>query len=1030
MMRRRSWRPESYRDDDVLQQSRLRTDEDMWAENKINLGLADLLAKEEVIFKSLGILKDKLNGYLGTIGCSQVDGSCAVSDKCPSSIGDGSGFPSLTEWADDDSDSEIGMQLRAVAILMANGVQPKVFQVQQTRYDTHSNQGPRVKQLLSDLKTGVFTFIKAAENCGFFDDVMVSTFTDFGRRLAENSRKGTDHGWGTYNVVFGKGLRTQVLGYNEAAADATQKSALAQIIPMHANAYSVKEAKGDLTMTTDLETWNACLLNALALPALPRLGRCPSELHIRSGLNTIPMFDETLYYKTVPGQNVTSSNAVPSAPNNGGSSSSMDTSHMQTVLSRTQVLHFARRTGFSVKSLGLDAYFMPNFTSSGSTSSRRSSSPILPTLTLQEAVTKVLSDENVAQTAGNKTAEVFIDYVPRLHNVIKLWSSERRQKRNNWKDVMQIPYPRNDTIQHRLKRWGIESFFDMSSVVDNDLEGSIAVKPEYIGREDEILQALRNNVTQFFTPQTVDKAKDKFKNNLASDEVNWYRTIMYVPDVKEIVAVTFEKIVNDWKCVNGTHPDDSSVPCDTKCDLRNLLTIDYNAKTAMLTDTRARGDDNTKNSAPWKILQNCLKTQDNRKTFEIQRYNVVKSKVRGKSIDMYVNDMTNPATGLRARMTWFWLNWYATPVSAIGNDWLLMYKQYYTIWTKALGNYRTLARTMFKDAALRKSLDQFEEVECGTVPIENFAREWFERFTVGLMAHNEGDIKRLSKGLMNCKDDVESQNLDLMTPGMIFSNTSEVLWTVTEAEQNLIVDRILDFKFSGEPPAAAQFLCGKLYGEFGVLPKSDTLSAAGFPPEVVNCANFLYDHNYDPTYALTWIFEDKKHFLSTLGKKKRWPMAAIIGPIIDLDLLGSYSTNWVYQKLSNVGMPPFEPQDVSGFDLDNVWTLDRLTKAHEFAEEISGKAETSSADKSYFEDVETMTAKLAPFNLGPSQPTKYSYSVRVCGPDFFVETKGKEGNQTIDSTLFAEMGSSKRARYDAWKASVRFSLMNVCQFVC
>ena len=129
-------------------------------------------------------------------------------------------------------------------------------------------------------------------------------------------------------------------------------------------------------------------------------------------------------------------------------------------------------------------------------------------------------------------------------------------------------------------------------------------------------------------------------------------------------------------------------------------------------------------------------------------------------------------------------------------------------------------------------------------------------------------------------------------------------------------------------------------------------------------------------------------------------------------------------------MPPFEPQDVSGFDLDNVWTLDRLTKAHEFAEEISEKAEKSSADKSYFEDVETMTAKLAPFNLGPSQPTKYSYSVRVCGPDFFVETKGKEGNQTIDSTLFAEMGSSKSARYDAWKASVKFSLMNVCQFVC
>ena len=60
-------------------------------------------------------------------------------------------------------------------------------------------------------------------------------------------------------------------------------------------------------------------------------------------------------------------------------------------------------------------------------------------------------------------------------------------------------------------------------------------------------------------------------------------------------------------------------------------------------------------------------------------------------------------------MAWFWLNWYAVPASAI-NDWLLMSQHYYTIWTGALGNYRTMARNMFNDVALRKSLDQFEEV--------------------------------------------------------------------------------------------------------------------------------------------------------------------------------------------------------------------------------------------------------------------------------------------------------------------------------
>jgi len=183
-----------YRDDEARQQSVLRsqTEEERWAATKIgswvrssaslseadtNEGLEELLAKEYTIFLSLGVLKEKVEEY-----------TSRLSDLCPN------GFPPIQDWADSESDAEIGMQLRAVAILLVNGVKPKVFQVQQTRYDTHSNQGPRLNTLMSDLKTGVFTFVKAGKLCGFWDDVLVSTFTDFGRRLEENSRKGTDHG--------------------------------------------------------------------------------------------------------------------------------------------------------------------------------------------------------------------------------------------------------------------------------------------------------------------------------------------------------------------------------------------------------------------------------------------------------------------------------------------------------------------------------------------------------------------------------------------------------------------------------------------------------------------------------------------------------------------------------------------------------------------------------------------------------------------------------------------------------------------
>lgn len=140
-------------------------------------------------------------------------------------------------------------------------------------------------------------------------------------------------------------------------------------------------------------------------------------------------------------------------------------------------------------------------------------------------------------------------------------------------------------------------------------------------------------------------------------------------------------------------------------------------------------------------------------------------------------------------MTWFFMNFYATPASVVG-DMTLMWKQFARIWTHALGNYRQLALEMFSDAALRKSLDQLQEVACGVAPIENFAREYFERFTVGLSAHNEGDIKIFAKALQNCKEQ-ESKvvNVDHNTPGIILQDPMEEFYTITDTEKKALVDR-------------------------------------------------------------------------------------------------------------------------------------------------------------------------------------------------------------------------------------------------
>jgi len=780
-------------------------------------------------------------------------------------------------------------------------------------------------------------------------------------------------------------------------------------------------------VNTDLLSWNACILQALALPALPRLGVCPDELLIRDQLSPVPVFDEKLYYSSsTPGGGSSPDGGGGDGGGDGSIPGEGDTSHLTRQMTRSEVLHFSRRVGYSPKSLGLDAYILP-----GAAAPEGNTSTYETNLTLQDAISMAISAENLALNTTGRP-KVYWNYKERiLANGLALWSQERRVKRNNWDDLLRLPYPRHDPIERRLQRWQIEEYFDMNTLVvpSDELLGSIELKASSIGLENEILQKIHERVTIFFYPLPISKDHDHDQKldaftrresmldgayNLKDpNAVDWYRTIMFQPDVKETTSITVSKVIDDWKCDKATnkHPDDPTIDCDASCDLRDHLIIDYHAETAMLKDRSWNGKDGTMYTASWYVLKECVKPDPARKFMEQRFRHPVMNLFIGRDLrDLYFQDALSPANGLRARMTFFFRNIYATPEANV-DDWLLMYGQYETIWTHALGNYRTLALKMFNDAALRKSLDQLQEVECGTAPIENFAREWFERFTVGLRAHNEGDIKRLAKGLMNCVEDAETFNPDLTKPGIIFSDVNQTLWTLTENEQASVVNAILDFSMrASEPPAAAQFLCSRLYSEFALHPQSDPArqSSIGMPPAVVACARHLYDHNYDITFALEHILHDRQHFSETLGHKKRWPLALMLGTMMDFDLYkpgwecwNCQSAQWANAAANKLGMMPFSPPDVAGWDLESIWVATHLTAAHDFLEEqIVARAteETTDAD---FTEPASMQRALAPYNLGPVAPTKYAFSARLCGPDFYVDETGQEGQHMIDvDTMF------------------------------
>jgi uncharacterized protein (DUF1501 family) len=90
--------------------------------------------------------------------------------------------------------------LRLVAQMIVAKVPTRVFYVTLGGFDTHSTQLNRHAGLLQELSQALSLFRKDLKAQGQLDRVLLLTFSEFGRRAAENKQLGTDHGTG--NVVF------------------------------------------------------------------------------------------------------------------------------------------------------------------------------------------------------------------------------------------------------------------------------------------------------------------------------------------------------------------------------------------------------------------------------------------------------------------------------------------------------------------------------------------------------------------------------------------------------------------------------------------------------------------------------------------------------------------------------------------------------------------------------------------------------------------------------------------------------------
>ena len=103
-------------------------------------------------------------------------------------------------------------QLMQASFLMQNNVDIPIFKVALNGFDTHSNQENDHKDKLTELNNALAKFTKELKSKGLWDDSLIMTYSEFGRRIKENGSKGTDHGEASCMFCMGGKVKGGIYG--------------------------------------------------------------------------------------------------------------------------------------------------------------------------------------------------------------------------------------------------------------------------------------------------------------------------------------------------------------------------------------------------------------------------------------------------------------------------------------------------------------------------------------------------------------------------------------------------------------------------------------------------------------------------------------------------------------------------------------------------------------------------------------------------------------------------------------------------
>lgn len=274
--------------------------------------------------------------------------------------------------------------------------------------------------------------------------------------------------------------------------------------------------------------------------------------------------------------------------------------------------------------------------------------------------------------------------------------------------------------------------------------------------------------------------------------------------------------------------------------------------------------------------------------------------------------MMHTESPFQERLALFWHDHFAVSYSVLGStERHMMVDHIQLLRTQGTGNFKALVLELSRDSAMLEWLNGADNVE--SAPNENFAREFFELFTVGEdRGYTEADIQEAARAFSGYRARLDTDTglryheLDTSRKDMgdkvLFGDVILVSNGMTGDDFDLVVDATFQHL------DVASWLAEKLILEF--------ISSTPNAEMIANLAQVIRDEDFEITPILRTLFLSKA-FVFSKGDVVRMPISFGIGMARSTGL--KVTPALMRNELTTSEQLPGKPPSVFGWPQGETW---------------------------------------------------------------------------------------------------------------